>query len=129
MAAGMDGCVSKPVESGPLLNTLRAAVPLHLSPATADGGRPLVGSVVKGGSTTEHNGLRGGGEGAVRAIKGKGLGVLKGSAAAAAEGMVLAGGRSADDSVEGALQVLRWRWGKCVCKAVRSDMSGLWPKH
>lgn len=104
MAAGMDGCVSKPVEPGPLLNTLRAAIPLHLSSATADG-RPLVGSVVRGESATEHSRLVGGG-GTMRAIKGKGLGLLKGSAAVAAEGMVLAGGRSADDSVEGALQVL-----------------------
>lgn len=91
MAAGMDGCVSKPAEPTPLLNTLRAAVPLHLSPASPVDGRPLV--VDSGGS----------GEG-VKAVQGKGLGVLKGSAAAAAEGMVIAG-RQADDSVEGALQV------------------------
>ncbi|CAN0225226.1 unnamed protein product, partial [Laminaria digitata] len=40
MAAGMDGCVSTPAESAPLLNTLRFAVPLHLSPASPIDGRP-----------------------------------------------------------------------------------------
>lgn len=109
MAAGMDGCVSKPVEPGPLLNTLRAAVPLHLSPASADG-RPLMDGVPDGASfvapTKGGEFVRGGGGGTtIRAIHGKGLGVLTGSAAAAAEGMVLAGGRKADDSVEGVLQI------------------------
>lgn len=94
MVSGMDGCVSKPVECGPLLNTLRAAIPLHLSPASANG-RPL--------ELTE--GCEGGPGSAITTIQGnKGLGVLKGSAAVAAEGMVLAG-RRADNSAEGALQV------------------------
>lgn len=98
MAAGMDGCVSKPAESGPLLNTLRAAIPLHLSPASPIDGRPLAANDRGGGSRG-----RGGG-GAMKVMQGKGLGVLKGSAACAAEGMVLPT-RHSDGSVEGALQV------------------------
>ena len=93
MAAGMDGCVSKPAEPGPLLNTLRAAVPLHLSPSSIDG-RPM--DVESGGP-----GRVGGG--GVKVLQGKGMGVLKGSAACAAEGMALA--TRHEDSVEGALQV------------------------
>lgn len=103
MAAGMDGCVSTPAESAPLLNTLRAAVPLHLSPASPIDGRPLAGPDSAGGAGGTGGGSGGGG-GGVKAVHGKGFGVLKGSAAAAAEGMVIAG-RQPDDSVEGALQV------------------------
>lgn len=99
MAAGMDGCVSKPAEQGPLLNTLRAAIPFHLSPASPIDGRPLAVNDREVGSRG-----RGGGGGAMKVVKGKGLGVLKGSAACAAEGMVLPA-RHGDDSVEGALQV------------------------
>lgn len=97
MAAGMDGCVSKPAEPGPLLNTLRAAVPLHLSPSSPIDGRPLV---VAGGPNRAGGGRGGGG---VKVLQGKGMGVLKGSSACAAEGMALAARR--DESVEGALQV------------------------
>lgn len=97
MAAGMDGCVSKPAESGPLLNTLRAAVPLHLSPSSPIDGRPLA---VESGPNRDG----GGGRGGAKVLQGKGLGVLKGSSACAAEGMALAARR--DESVEGALQVL-----------------------
>ncbi|CAM9555819.1 unnamed protein product [Scytosiphon promiscuus] len=98
MAAGMDGCVSKPAEPGPLLNTLRAAVPLHLSPASPIDGRPLAAT-----SGLSHDGGGGGGRGGAKILQGKGLGVLKGSSACAAEGMALAARR--DESVEGALQV------------------------
>ena len=102
MAAGMDGCVSKPAEPAPLLNTLRAAVPLHLSPASSVDGRPLaVNPGINGGGG---GGAGAGGGVGVKALHGKGLGILKGSAACAAEGMVIAG-RQADDSVEGTLQV------------------------
>eukprot|EP00752_Nemacystus_decipiens_P011149 g9905.t1 len=96
MAAGMDGCVSKPADPGPLLNTLRAAVPLHLSPLSPIDGRPI---------GVENSGCPGrvGGSGGVRVLQGKGMGVLKGSAACAAEGMALA--TRQEDSVEGALQV------------------------
>lgn len=97
MAAGMDGCVSKPAAPGALLNTLRAAVPLHLSPASPVDGRPRVVPAESGGSGV-------GGDGGMKVVRGKGLGVFKGSAACAAEGVVLAG-RHRDDSVEGALQV------------------------
>lgn len=96
MSAGMDGCVSKPAEPGPLLNTLRAAVPLHLSPLSTIDGQPLAMDAAAAG--------RGGGGGGVKVVQGKGMGVLKGSAACAAEGMALAARR--EDSVEGALQVL-----------------------
>lgn len=107
MAAGMDGCVSKPTESGPLLNTLRAAVPLHLSPASPIDGRPLaIGSAPTDGSR----------RGGMTAVKGKGLGVLKGSAACAAAGMVLPA--RSDDSVEGALQVHR-RFDASSAESVR----------
>lgn len=92
MSAGMDGCVSKPAESGPLLNTLRAAVPLHLSPSSTVDGRPLAIDATPG---------RGGG--GMKVVQGTGMGVLKGSAACAAEGMALAARR--ENSVEGALQV------------------------
>ena len=92
MAAGMNGCVSKPAEPGPLLNTLRAAVPLHLSPVSPVDGRPL--------EVENDPGRVGGG---VKVVQGKGMGVLKGSAACAAEGMALA--TRHEDSVEGALQV------------------------
>lgn len=98
MTAGMDGCVSKPAEPGPLLNTLRAAVPLHLSPSSPIDGRPLVAGSGPGAG--------GGGGGGVKVIRGKGMGVLKGSAACAAEGMVIAARQ--DDSVEGALQVISY---------------------
>lgn len=97
MSAGMDGCVSKPAEPGPLLNTLRAAVPLHLSPSSTIDGRPLEMDAAAAGRG-------GGGGGGVKVVQGKGMGVLKGSAACAAEGMALAARR--EDSVEGALQVL-----------------------
>lgn len=91
MAAGMDGCISKPAEPGPLLNTLRAAIPRHLSrPSSIDGG-PLP------------NGA-GPGRGGMKVMQGKGMGVLKGSAACAAEGMALAPRH--EGSVEGNLQVL-----------------------
>ncbi|CAN0211849.1 unnamed protein product, partial [Hapterophycus canaliculatus] len=96
MAAGMDGCVSKPAESGPLLNTLRAAVPLHLTPSSSTDGRPL--AVVSGPNRDD-----GGGRGGPKILQGKGMGVLKGSSACAAEGMALAARQ--DESVEGALQV------------------------
>lgn len=92
MAAGMDGCVSKPTEPGPLLNTLRAAVPLHLSPSSPIDGRPI--------EVENSQGRAGGG---VKVMQGSGMGVLKGSAACAAEGMALA--TRHEDSVEGALQV------------------------
>lgn len=95
MASGMDGCVSKPLESGPLLNTLRAAIPHHLSRASSNG-HPLALSE----SNRESTGMRS----AVKLIQSKGLGVLKGSAAVAAKSMALAG-RKGDNSVEGALQV------------------------
>lgn len=102
MAAGMDGCVSKPVEPGALLNTLRSAIPLHLSPASSIDGRPLVatdrdpegGVDVKRKSSDE------------KVLQGRGvLGLLKGSAVCAARGMALPLARE-DGSVEGALQVL-----------------------
>lgn len=92
MAAGMDGCVSKPAEPGPLLNTLRAAVPLHLSQSSPIDGRPL-----------EVEASQGRARGGVKVVQGKGMGVLKGSAACAAEGMALA--TRHEESVEGALQV------------------------
>lgn len=92
MAAGMDGCVSKPAEPGPLFNTLRAAVPLHLSPVWPIDGRPLE---VDNGPGRARSG--------VKVVQGKGMGVLKGSAACAAKGMALA--TRHEDSVEGALQV------------------------
>lgn len=95
MAAGMDGCVSKPPEAGPLLNTLRAAVPLHLSLALPAEGPPVAGP----------SGGAGGAGGGMKSTQGKGLGVLKGSAACAAQGMVLPIRRAGDTSVEGALQV------------------------
>lgn len=96
MAAGMDGCVSKPADPRPLLNTLRAAIPLHLSPASLEDGRPLaIPSKFPPGTT---------GGGSMKPERGKGLVLSKGSAEYAAEGMVVAGRRS-DKSVEGALQV------------------------
>ncbi|CBN77180.1 Response receiver [Ectocarpus siliculosus] len=91
MAAGMDGCISKPAEPGPLLNTLRAAIPRHLS-------RP---SSINGGALT--NGAGPGRGGGMKVMQGKGMGVLKGSAACAAEGMALAPRH--EGSVEGSLQV------------------------
>lgn len=107
MSAGMDGCVSKPVESGPLLNTLRAAVPLHLSPSSPVDGRPLEINAAAPG--------RGGG--GMKVVQGKGMGVVKGSAACAAEGMALAARR--EDSVEGALQVF------ALCRILLCGREGL----
>ncbi|CAM9154605.1 unnamed protein product [Discosporangium mesarthrocarpum] len=96
MAGGMDGCVSKPLEPGPLLNTLRAAVPRHLTPA-ADMSSGAGGGVPEGATR----------EGGMKATRGRAFGVLTGSAAAAAEGMCvpassLTGG---GDDIEGALQI------------------------
>lgn len=114
MAAGMDGCISKPAEPGPLLNTLRAAVPRHLSrPSSIDGG-PLTNGAGPG---------RGGG--GMKVMQGKGMGVLKGSAACAAEGMALAPRH--EGSVEGNLQVLfSLAAGRTSCSQNRVTPQGRW---
>ncbi|CAM9193873.1 unnamed protein product, partial [Choristocarpus tenellus] len=88
MAVGMDGCVSKPLEPGPLLSTLRAAVPRHLT-LLGEAGR------VEGGVCF----------GASKAVRSNGLGILTGSAATAAEGMALPARSLSLGSVEGALRI------------------------
>ena len=116
MVAGMDGCVSKPAESKALLNTLRTAIPLHLSPASSIDGRPLVVAYPR-------NDAGAGGGRVLR--KGKGLGVLKGSTACTAAGMVLPAQR-VDESVEGALQVRMHYW---LTRQRPSDRRSQIPMH
>lgn len=107
MVAGMDGCVSKPVEPGPLLNTLRSAIPLHLSPASPIDGRPLMTTDSDPEGEAGVKQKSGGG----KVLQGRGvLGLLKGSSVCAARGMALPIARE-DGSMEGALQVRCW----CRC--------------
>lgn len=102
MVAGMDGCVSKPVEPGALLNTLRSAIPLHLSPASPIDGRPRLATDGDPEDGADVKRKSGGG----KVLQGGGvLGLLKGSAVCAARGMALPLARG-DGSMEGALQVL-----------------------
>ncbi|CAM9463113.1 unnamed protein product [Chrysoparadoxa australica] len=92
MQAGMDGCVSKPVDEGALLNTMRAAIPFHLTKLELD----------EDENENELGRSRGG---AMVSTKGGAMGVLKGSSACAAEGLATSSMAHPGGAVFGALQV------------------------